>query len=294
MAASKDVVDLFSMHDYPLNSCSLSEYVSKSAIDQLSGTLSAYRQTRDQNAPGMKLNLEETATQAGGGCDGLSNRFVSGFYYVHAIGMTAEHDFDRINRQDVAGYSFVGRPSHYTLAGPPGWTNGSLAPHPDWYTHVLWKQIMGSAALQANVSANVALSNSFAAHVWCTNSASGYPIGSVALAYVNFNDSDVTISMAGVAAAPRTEYVLTPTAEAFELPVVQRLLKTNMGAPPPSLQNDQIYLNGQLLNVTADGLLPVYPVPGHVVSDPTQPIVVPAYSYGFFVFSNSSIQACLA
>ena len=42
-----------------------------------------------------------------------------------------------------AGWSFTGGMSHYQLAGPPGWTNGSelLRPHPDWYTSVLFKQV---------------------------------------------------------------------------------------------------------------------------------------------------------
>lgn len=46
----------------------------------------------------------------------------------------------QVNRQDLAGFSFIGMGSNYALAGAPGWVNASspapLAPHPDWYTTV--------------------------------------------------------------------------------------------------------------------------------------------------------------
>jgi hypothetical protein len=67
--------------------------------------------------------LEETATQAIGGCDGLSNRFVryvaaangqryakrhlnmcSGFWFLHTIGMVAEVGFQQVEK--LAG-SFI-------------------------------------------------------------------------------------------------------------------------------------------------------------------------------------------
>ena len=62
----------------------------------------------------------------------------------------------RLNRQDISGWSFLGRKSNYQLAGPPGWltdvvngtaTPSTLIPHPDWYTTVLWKQLMGTGIL---------------------------------------------------------------------------------------------------------------------------------------------------
>lgn len=294
MAAAKDSIDLFSMHDYPLNNCSLSEYVNKHQIDGLGAHLAQYRAARDQNAPGMKLNLEETATQAGGGCDGLSNRYVSGFYYLHAIGMTAENDFDQLNRQDVAGFSFVGRPSHYTLVGPPGWTNGTLSPHPDWFSHILWRQLMEDTVLQVNVSASAGLEASFGAHMWCTSTRVRGSPGSVTLAYINFNDSDVSLAVSGTASVPRTEYMLTPTADSYTASRVKRAgsQASADGAPPTTLQNDEIYLNGQQMTVGADGILPEFPILGNTVTDPSQALVIPAYSYGFITFDGAGATVC--
>lgn len=70
---------------------------------------------------------------AEGGCEGLSDRFVSGFWWIHTLGLVwyfnfpfslftlvykaAEAGTSRVHRQDVAGYSFNNRVSHYMLAG---------------------------------------------------------------------------------------------------------------------------------------------------------------------------------
>lgn len=48
--------------------------------------------------------------------------------------------------QDIAGWSFAFGESHYMLVGPAGWTNGSselLTPHPDYYTTILFRQLIG-------------------------------------------------------------------------------------------------------------------------------------------------------
>lgn len=83
-----------------------------------------------------RLVLEETATSPLGGCIGLSDRFIAGFYWLHALGMVGEAGFQQVNRQDLVGYSFTARPSQYALVGQPGWVNGAglLQPHPDYFT----------------------------------------------------------------------------------------------------------------------------------------------------------------
>ena len=99
-------------------------------------------------APGLPLYLEEFATQAGGGCDGLSNRFVSGFWFLHTLGLAAERGIARVTRQDFVGWSFASGVSHYPLAGPPGWVssaaNGPPTPHPDYFSTVLFRQLVGA------------------------------------------------------------------------------------------------------------------------------------------------------
>lgn len=88
--------------------------------------------------------------------------FIDGFYYLTALGLFAlggatqvrwstrrpathmqplHPTLDlQVNRQDLAGFSFIGMGSNYALAWAPGWINasvsGPLSPHPDWYTTV--------------------------------------------------------------------------------------------------------------------------------------------------------------
>ena len=115
---------------------------------------------RDANmSASTGIFVEETASAVVGGCINASDRFIDGFYWLPTIAAVAEAGAAQLNRQDFAGYSFLGRKSNYQLAGPPGWTSdadptkSSLTPHPDWYITVLWKQLMGSTAL-GNVTVN--------------------------------------------------------------------------------------------------------------------------------------------
>jgi hypothetical protein len=59
-----------------LRSCNASTFLTKSATEQLRGALQGFVATRDANAPGMFLNLEETATKSGGGCANMSGETV--------------------------------------------------------------------------------------------------------------------------------------------------------------------------------------------------------------------------
>ena len=124
LSATRGVKNMsLSIHAYSFGNCSLDTYMGKSGIERMAYYYANFVAARDANAPGMPVYLEEMATQAGGGCDGLSNRFVSGFWFVHALGLAAQMGVSRVTRQDLAGWSFTSGVSHYTLAGPPGWEN---------------------------------------------------------------------------------------------------------------------------------------------------------------------------
>lgn len=141
---------------------------------------------------------------------------------------------------------------------------GELNPHPDWYTYILFKQVVGLIPLgSVSVSGNTSEIDDIDPHVWC-----GSKKGTVVFIYSNAHPTDIHLtSVSGITISPRTEYFLTA----------------------PSLDADEIYLNGVQMTVGTDALLPQYPIPGNVVS--TTPIVIPAMSYGFIVF-NADIPAC--
>jgi hypothetical protein len=70
--------------------------------------------------------------RTGAGCENITDRYVDGFFWLNILGAVASTGFDRLHRQDIAGWSFTGGMSHYQLAGPPGWVEGSalMTPHP--------------------------------------------------------------------------------------------------------------------------------------------------------------------
>ena len=119
-------------------------------------------------------------------------------------------------------------------------------------------------------------------HVWCATAAAG-GAATITLAYTNPTGVAAAVSVADVADAPRVEYVLTATA----MPA-----PPGGAAPPASLTNDTAYLNGVLLTVGADGVLPAYPIPGRSVAAGGAAFVAPPWSLGFVTYVGANAPAC--
>lgn len=280
-------------HAYAFKNCSLAVYASKSGVERMAYYFSAYASLRDELAPGLPLVNEEAATQAGGGCEGLSDRFVSGFWWVHSLGLAAAAGIARVHRQDVAGFSFNGRPSHYQLAGDAGWINstasGPLTPHPDWYATVLHKQLVGTVVLSATLGASPNVNASVAIHAWCTASAAIAPSGSITFSFVNMGPDTVALQLlTGAALPPRVEYFLQAVGSSGAMAGAPGSL------PPAWLASDAILLNGAPLSVDSRGQLPAYPIPGRPVPTGAPNPQLPPWSYGFIVLPEAAAPACMA
>jgi hypothetical protein len=86
----------------------------------------------------------------------------------------------------------------------------------------------------------------------------------------------------------RVEFTLTSTAAA-----VSKGNGAGYTPPPASLQDDAVYLNGDLMFVDPKtGLLPANPIPGLTVQGGAGPFVAPAYAYGFVIYSGAAVAAC--
>ena len=221
-------------------------------------------------AEGVPLILGETATTALGGCDGLSNRFIAGFTFIAQLGASAEQKVAQVNRQDLVGWSSQTTPSRYALLGAPGWSRGPLAPHPDYFVALLWKQLVGAAVLRSTLrAADPAVAEGVAAHAWCAAA----PGGGIVVAFANVLDAAVELELPPeLDGRERSEFVLT--------------------APGGDLLADAALLNGAPLAVGADGELPQWPLPGRRVPPPSAPPTLPPHSLGLLAVSGP-VRACM-
>ena len=186
----------------------------------------------------------------------------------------AQVGVSQVNRQDLAGWSSEGGPSYYALLGQPGWSRGPISPHPDYFTALIWKQLVGARVLKSTLAGeDPSVNATVDAHVWCGRG--GFPV----VTFFNAGGGSVALQLpAGVPAAPRAEFVLTSGAA---------------GSNPATLTGDAIYLNGALLSADAAGTLsPPFPFSGRAVA--AGGIVLPPLSYGFLVLEGAAAAACVA
>ena len=113
------------------------------------------------------------------------------------------------------------------------------------------RQLIGRRVLHTLVDGPTAQTDYFDAHVWCASAAAPGGRGGVVLAWVNLAPGDASLALTpDLAAAPAVVFTLTAT---------------STGTTLADLQLDTSYLNGELLTVGDDGMLPVYPLPGQSV-----------------------------
>jgi heparanase 1 len=278
--AAIGAVDAITIHDYPLprnatnRACLINEYTNITQMETLENFLVAYRgYVAAGGGEAIPVILGETASTAQGGCDGLSNRFISGFVFMYELGSVAESRIVQMNRQDLIGWSSEGTPSGYAVLGSAGWistaVSGPPTPHPDYFIALLWKQLVGTTVLSS--AASVSMSSEWNSHMWCSKGKT--PL----LSFINLGAKDEVVHVNTIpAGVSRTEYFITSSAD--------NIYSEEM---PQSFLGNESYLNGKLMYVNPDGTLPQFPFAGRRVVDGST-LVVPARSYGFVTFDGAA------
>ena len=204
------------------------------------------------NADGMLLVLEETAGSYDGGCENITDRFVSGFEWMATLSTVGRSKFHRVHRQVCcAQRPHMTRPCRsgcqacvlcahwlrdrrilpagalrsarattslwdlpdgpmahkvrcrsWLLEGHDTWHCDSRAvsgvssltsltdtntPHPDWYTTVLWKQLVGVTVLATNVSGPAPATSAVDVQAWCGRN------GGIVIAWTNPSNDTVQL-----------------------------------------------------------------------------------------------------
>lgn len=188
---------------------------------------------------------------------------------MNALGGAAFRKHDKFCRQ-----TFIG--GNYELVD-----KYTLKPNPDYYAAKLFGTLMGKRVLEVRISSSSAADGDEEA-VAVNGYAHCNPTGGVTLLLLNHGDVSASVlslsafpglGVAPLPPAPREEYVLTGVSveTAFD-----------------ELHSNFVALNGVPLEVGGDGALPG--LGPKLVEEGG--IVMPATSYGFFVFTEWEASAC--
>ena len=192
------------------------------------------------HSPSAEVWLGETGHAQCGGEPGVSDRYITGFWWLDELGQMAARGQQITMRQALIGGS-------YTLLRPDG-----LVPTPDFFNSVLWQRLMGDTVLQTTSSDPM-----LRAYAHCTRGQAG----AVTLLLLNLDPARA----ATIEADAHIDYVLTA----------------------PDLLSETTSLNGTLLEVASDGVVPE--TPGVLRRGP---IEIGPRSYGFFVLPGAEAAAC--
>jgi heparanase 1 len=170
-------LDVITWHYYPQQSarCGLSSRRAQletmlvpANLDEASRWAAEIEAPRDQLVPDAEVWLGESGNAQCGGEPGVSDRFVSGFWWLDQLGLLARRGQKRVVRQTLSG-------SDYGLID-----DDTLAPRPDYFTSVLWRRLVGTRVLDATRLGAPMLR----AYAHC---ARGGPPGAVVLIFVHLD-----------------------------------------------------------------------------------------------------------
>jgi len=169
---------------------------------------------RDRYEPGAPVWLGETATAAGGGQIGYSDRFIASFFHLNELGELGRLGVGVLVRQTLQG-------SNYGLLDAL-----TSRPEPDYWATLLWERLMGRRQLNVKMPANPATLRLFAA---CSPTGRR---GGVTLLALNLSRTEAeTLRLRGAGGERAQAFVVTA----------------------PDLHGDEVLLNGRMLSTGKQG-----------------------------------------
>lgn len=268
-AANSDQVNKITWHQYYCNGKTTPLYdfwsvkLLDNLIDDISGRLNESHTLFSKTSPVL---LGETSNCYGGGAANSSASFAAGFMWLDKLGLAGSMGIYAVCRQEFYN-------GNYALVGH------DFIPNPDYWTGYLFKNLVGNKVVY--VDDEFTKGRAIRTYAFCTrtkaeNSVYDYPKGSVTAVILNtYNttNADVTLNVVDSIMninANWDEYILTSY---------------------PDVPNSRdIYLNGDLINLSSETELPV--LNGKSVNANSQ-ITMPPLSYGFVVISGANAKACM-
>jgi heparanase 1 len=257
-------IDVVTWHYYPQQShrcllatrrASVDRMLDPSTLDELDTWAAHVESVRDRYASGKPVWLGESGNAQCGGEPGVSDAFVSGFWWLDELGRLARRGQSVLVRQTLSG-------SNYGLID-----DVTLAPRPDYWTSVLWRRLIGVRVLDAPAGSDSLLR--VYAHCTRAGAPDAHP-GGVTLAVLNLDRSSAV------------SLVLDrfgDIADVYEL-------------SSPDVTSAEIRLNGAVLHAGDDGAPPeLAPLVVHRTANGLRAHFGPA-TYGFVVLPDAAAPAC--
>lgn len=216
--------------------------------------------------------IGESGSSYGGGTPGVSDRFVSVFWWLDQLAYAALHGHGAVCRQ-----AFIG--GAYTMVDP----QPALFPNSDYWAAVLFKRLMGGTQLAVSGQDDSGLS--LRPYAACTRRAGSadaegvlgardYAPGSVTALLLNVRNTTTNVTLQTASGGTSQG-----TWDMFQLT-----------APGTNISSKTIELNGNVLSVQAGGVLPPL---DPVQLPPAQALQLPPYSASFVVMEDAAAPACL-
>eukprot|EP00041_Stephanoeca_diplocostata_P017442 m.351427 g.351427 ORF g.351427 m.351427 type:complete len:608 (+) comp20700_c0_seq3:147-1970(+) len=216
--------------------------------------------TRRVNAS-TPLWCGECGPHNGGGLKNVTDKAVSSFWYIDALGALARLGFAQHGRQALVG-------SHYGLV-----QDGTYTPNPDYFALLGWKRLMGTQVMNTTVTSRAnatttPTSDLFHVYAHCARKQSGVA-GKTAFAFVNIAATTTySVQFEGIRTdSTREEYHFTN---------------------PGGLMSESVALNGNVLSLDGDDV-PAY---NPKMQSGLTPLMVQPYSYGFIITDSLPGSVC--
>uniref|UniRef100_A0A8C4LZC6 Heparanase n=1 Tax=Equus asinus TaxID=9793 RepID=A0A8C4LZC6_EQUAS len=157
LKAGGGVIDSVTWHHYYLNGriATKEDFLNPDVLDTFSSSVQKVFQVVEETRPHKKVWLGETSSAYGGGAPLLSNSFAAGFMWLDKLGLSARMGIEVVMRQVFFG------------AGNYHLVDDNFEPLPDYWLSLLFKKLVGTKVLVANVKSPE--TSKLRVYLHCTN-----------------------------------------------------------------------------------------------------------------------------
>ncbi|XP_074084601.1 heparanase isoform X2 [Macrotis lagotis] len=255
------VIDAVTWHHYYLNGrlATQEDFLNPEVLDTFIFLAQKVFQVVNETTPGKKVWLGETSSAYGGGAPKLSDTYLAGFTWLDKLGLSAKMGIEVVMRQVLFG------------AGNYHLVDKNFDPLPDYWLSLVFKQLVGTKVLTANVKSSD--KEKLRLYLHCTNNNHPkYKEGDLTLYALNLNNDTKYLQLPPHLSDKRVEkYIFQPSGY-------------------KNLLSQSVQLNGHILKMVDDKTLP------ELIGKPLCrgcPLILPPFSYGFFVIMNAKVASCI-